>query len=121
VSANKKKPLAGLLDGNSRAEGLGGEHPVHPTNPYRCAKFLDIFARRLRAAFSFGDTCVDTWIECAWFKCRTRFEPNRRNNQYVEVASNFLSHASGIGNLGMVAYNANDLTVTHTVSQVAAR
>jgi hypothetical protein len=36
----KKKPLAGLLDGNSEGEGLGGEHPVQSTNPHRRPKFL---------------------------------------------------------------------------------
>ena len=23
---------------------------------------------------------MDAWIECAWFKCRKRFEPGRRSN-----------------------------------------
>ena len=39
-ASKKEKPLAGLLDGNSEGEGLGGEHPVQSTNPYRCPKFL---------------------------------------------------------------------------------
>jgi hypothetical protein len=26
-------------------------------------------------------TKMDTWKECAWFKCRIRFEPSRRANQ----------------------------------------
>ena len=25
---------------------------------------------------------MDTWKECAWFKCRKRFEPSRRSNQF---------------------------------------
>jgi hypothetical protein len=25
---------------------------------------------------------MDTWIECAWFQCRKRFEPGRRANQH---------------------------------------
>ncbi len=25
---------------------------------------------------------MDTWIECAWFKCRKRFEPGRRASQH---------------------------------------
>ena len=39
-ASKKEKPLAGLLDGNSEGEGLGGEHPVQSTNRYRCPKFL---------------------------------------------------------------------------------
>ena len=25
---------------------------------------------------------MDTWKECAWFKCSKRFEPSRRSNQF---------------------------------------
>jgi hypothetical protein len=39
-ASKKKKPLAGLLDGNSEGEGLGGEHPVQSRNPHRRPKFL---------------------------------------------------------------------------------
>ena len=28
---------------------------------------------------------MDTWTECAWFKCRKRFEPNRYANQYYRA------------------------------------
>jgi len=26
-----------------------------------------------------------TWIECAWFKCRKRFEPSKHSNQYYRA------------------------------------
>jgi hypothetical protein len=28
---------------------------------------------------------MDTWIECAWFQCRKRFEPNRYTNQFYRA------------------------------------
>jgi hypothetical protein len=28
------------------------------------------------------ETTMDSWRECAWFKCRKRFEPGRRANQH---------------------------------------
>jgi hypothetical protein len=28
---------------------------------------------------------METWIECAWFKCRKRFEPGRRANQFYRA------------------------------------
>jgi hypothetical protein len=28
---------------------------------------------------------MDTWIECAWFKCRKRFEPSKRSNRFYRA------------------------------------
>jgi hypothetical protein len=35
---------------------------------------------------------MDSWIECAWFQCRKRFEPNRRSNQFRHAGG---SHHAG--------------------------
>ena len=28
---------------------------------------------------------MDTWKECAWFKCRKRFEPSKRSNRFYRA------------------------------------
>jgi hypothetical protein len=28
---------------------------------------------------------METWIECAWFQCRKRFEPSKYSNQYYRA------------------------------------